>query len=222
MKRWNGEVLAWALIGLGAGILVGGFVGGLLGTVALWIGLTIPVILAVRLGIPRGILVFRPIDLLYAIVLGTILRFAQGGIAVAFGGSGALPSYPSLDGTLPPVLVLSDVIAGALIAPTIEEFFFRGVLLVAIFTLVRRAAGRAGAAVGIGGAVAVLASALLFVGAHLLVSGVGPDDAVSLLLLGLVTGALVAFTGRIWPAVLVHVVYNGLGVVLTIAGTLLG
>ncbi|MBB5743407.1 membrane protease YdiL (CAAX protease family) [Microbacterium ginsengiterrae] len=28
-------------------------------------------------------------------------------------------------------------------------------------------------------------------------------------------------TGRIWPAVLVHVVYNGSGVLLTVAGTML-
>lgn len=222
MQRWNAEVLSWALIGLGAGMLLGAFLGGILGTVALWIGLLVPVVLAARRGIPRGILAFRAVDLLCGIVLGTVLRLTQGWFAVALGGSGALPSYASLDRRLPSLWWLTDGIGGVVIAPLVEEFFFRGVLLVAILTLVRRLTGRAGSAIGIGGVVAVIASTGLFVAAHLLTGWMTMDAVGGLILLGLVAGSLVALTGRIWPAVLVHVVYNGLGVGLTVVGTLLG
>jgi membrane protease YdiL (CAAX protease family) len=72
------------------------------------------------------------------------------------------------------------------------------------------------------GVIAVVVTAGLFVLAHQLVSPVTLDVALSLSVLGLVTGSLVMFTGRIWPAVLVHVVYNLTGVGLTVLGTLLG
>ncbi|MGM1017361.1 MAG: CPBP family glutamic-type intramembrane protease [Actinomycetota bacterium] len=53
-------------------------------------------------------------------------------------------------------------------------------------------------------------------------SPVSADAAVSLALVGVVCGVLVVCTGRIWPAVLLHIFYNGTGVLLTIAGTILG
>ena len=53
-------------------------------------------------------------------------------------------------------------------------------------------------------------------------SALTPDAAVALTLLGIATGALVVLTGRIWPAVLVHIVFNLSGVGLIVAGTLLG
>lgn len=221
MRRWNAELLGWALLGLGAGALGGFFIGGALGTVVLWLGLLIPVVLAYRRAIPRGLLKFRAVDLLYGIVLGGALRLIQGWLAAAFGGSGALPSYPSLDGALPTLWWLEDLLGGALVAPVVEEFFFRGLLLVVIFTLVRRFAGNDAAGVGLGGFIAVVASAGLFVVAHYLTGSLSVDAAASLTLVGLVCGALVVLTGRIWPAVIVHVMYNGAGVLLMVAGTVL-
>lgn len=222
MRRWNAEMLGWALLGLGAGALGGYFLGGTLGTVVLWAALLVPVVFAYRRGIPRGLLRIRAVDVLYAVVLGGVLRVVQGWLAVVFGGSGSLPSYPSLDGGPPAFWWLEDLLGGALVAPVVEEFFFRGLLLVVIFTLVRRFAGNDGAGVGLGGFVAVAASTGLFVVTHFLTGPLSADAAVSLTLVGLVCGMLVVFTGRIWPAVLVHIVYNGTGVLLTVAGTLLG
>ena len=222
MRRWGVEMLGWALLGLGAGALGGFFLGDTLGTVVLWVALLVPVVLAYRRGIPRGLLRIRAVDVLYAVVLGGVLRVVQGWLAVVFGGSGALPSYPSLDGALPAFWWLEDLLGGALVAPVVEEFFFRGLLLVVIFTLVRRFAGNDGAGVRLGGFVAVAASTGLFVMTHYLTGPVSAEVAVTLTLVGLVCGMLVVFTGRIWPAVLVHVVYNGTGVLLTVAGTLLG
>ncbi|WP_144795946.1 CPBP family intramembrane glutamic endopeptidase [Microbacterium paludicola] len=221
VRRWNIDLLGWALLALGAGLLGGALLGGMLGTAVLWVALLVPVVLAYRRGVPRGLLIFRPVDLLYGIVLGSILRFAQGLFSEAFGGSGALPTYPSLNGGLPAGWWVQDLLGGAIVAPVIEEFFFRGLLLIVIFTLVRRLAGSHPAAIGLGGFVGVVASTALFVLAHALTEALPAAGVVSLTLVGLVCGTLVVTTGRIWPAVLVHVVYNGSGVLLTVAGTML-
>lgn len=222
MRRWNADLLGWALLALGAGAVGGIWIGGTIGTVVLWAALLVPVVLAYRRGVPRGLLRFRAVDLLYAVVLGGVLRVIQGWLAVTFGGAGALPSYPSLDGALPSFWWLEGVLGGTLVAPVVEEFFFRGLLLVVIFTLVRRFTGNDATGIGLGGFVGLVASTALFVLTHYLSGPLSPGAAVSLALVGLVSGLLVVFTGRIWPAVLVHVVYNGTGVLLTVAGTLLG
>jgi membrane protease YdiL (CAAX protease family) len=73
----------------------------------------------------------------------------------------------------------------------------------------------------IAGGIAVVASTGLFLLAHGL-DAVALDQVVSLALLGLVCGLTVVLTGRIWGAVLIHVVYNGSFVLLALAGTLLG
>ncbi|MGW8481862.1 CPBP family glutamic-type intramembrane protease [Microbacterium sp. NPDC055903] len=220
-QRWSGDLLGWAAVGLGAGILLGSLVGGMLGTVALWIALIVPVILAFRRGVPRGLLRFRPVDLLYGVVLGGMLRLAQGWLDVALGGSGALPSYPSLDGALPTSLWTQELLGGVLVAPLVEEGFFRGLVLVAVFAVVRRTMGRDDAAMRTAGVVAVTASVVLFILAHALLGAASSSEIASTGLLGLACGLLVVTTGRIWPAVLVHVVYNGTGVALAVAGTLL-
>ena len=222
MRRWNVEVLGWAALGLGAGMLGGALLGGIAGTVTMWVALAVPVVLAFRRGVPRGLLAFRAGDLLYGIVIGGLLRIVQGWLS-----GGAFPSYASLDGRLPPLWWATDLIAGALIAPVVEEFFFRGLLLIVVFTLVRRfagrsAAGRDTAGIGLGGFTAIVVSAGLFVVTHQLVSPLALGDAVALSLLGVATGFLVVITGRIWPAVLVHLVFNLTGVGLTVVGTLLG
>lgn len=221
VRRWNIDLLGWALLALGAGLLCGALLGGILGTAVLWVALLVPIVLAYWRGIPRGLLMFRPVDLLYGIVLGTSLRLAQGLLSEAFGGSGALPTYPSLDGALPAGWWLEHLLGGAIVAPVIEEFFFRGLVLIVIFTLVRRLAGSHAAAIGLGAVVGVVASTALFVLAHALTEALPAVGILSLTLVGLVCGTLIVTTGRIWPAVLVHVVYNGTGVLLAVVGTLL-
>jgi uncharacterized protein len=224
VRRWGWELFGWAILSLGAGVLaasavqtlVGGAVGAVLGSVVLWAAFAVPVVLALVRSRPRGLLRLRPVDLLYAVVLGVVLRLVQGWLEQAAGGSGAWPVYPGIGGQLPPGWFYDAVVATVVVAPVLEEAFFRGVVLVAVYSAVRRMAGRPLAA-----AVATLVSTALFVMAHALLAPLSWDAVVSLSLLAVVNSVLVLATGRIWAAVLVHVVYNASWVALATAGTLL-
>lgn len=94
-------------------------------------------------------------------------------------------------GTLSLLVLL---VAGALMTPFGEEVVFRGVIATAL--------NRHGAWAG------VLGSAVIFAAAH------GPSviffDA---LMVGILIGVLYRKTGSLWPALAVHVVYNGLHLV---------
>lgn len=185
--------------------------------VVVWALLSGAIVHGLSRSIPRGLFRFRPVDLLYGLLFGILLRLLQGAIAeISSGSSPPIPSYPAIGGTVPVETVMTDVLAGVVVGPLIEELFFRCALLVAVFTVVRRRWG-AGAASG----AAVALPTVLFVGAHALIAPVGVDHAAALGCLGLVCSLLVVRTGRFWGAFLVHVVYNALLVLLTVLGTLL-
>jgi membrane protease YdiL (CAAX protease family) len=219
--RWNERLLAVALLSLGVGVVVGALVerlaagswGSPTGTAILWVSMIVPVIWGFARSRPIGLLRFEAVDVVWGLGIGILLRIVQGWLAAA-GGDTALPSYPTIGGGLPIGWWFDGVLAPVLIAPTIEEFFFRGVVLVSVFTIVRRTFGGVAAAV-----VAIIGSTGLFVFVHALTLSLGVADVLSLTALGLATGAIVLLTGRIWSAVLVHIVYNATFVVLALAGT---
>ncbi len=224
VQHWGWELLGWAVLGLGAGLVAGAalneFVpapfGPLLSLLVVWVAFAVPVILAFARSRPRALLRLRPLDLLYGVALGLLLRFAQGWLAAAAGGDVVWPSYFTVAGTLPDGWWFDQLLASVVIAPVLEEFFFRGLVLVAVYTAVRRIAGR-----GMAGFAAVLVSTGLFVIAHVLLAPASTDQAIALALVGVVTSLIVLLTGRIWGAVLAHVVYNGVWVALATVGTLL-
>ena len=104
-----------------------------------------------------------------------------------------------------------------LIAPVLEEFFFHGALLVALYTVLRRPVGKLAAGIG-----ALLVTTGAFVLVHGLAGTLGVDAIVGLVLVAGVGGALVLLTGRIWAAVLLHITYNAVFVALALVGTLFG
>lgn len=224
VRRWREGLLAVALISLGAAVLLGTAVtllwvsprAPLVGTVILWAGLAGPIVWAFTRSRPVGLLRLRALDLLYGLVLGAILRTAQGWLEIATGGSGAFPSYATVDGALPAGWLVTDGLGAIVIAPVLEEFFFRGVLLVALFTVLRRPVGAV-----VAGVVAVLVTTGVFVLVHALTLSVSVGSALSLAVLGAVCAALVLLTGRILGAVLVHVVFNAGYVILALLGTFL-
>ena len=208
---------------LGAGILlatladrlVGGTLGSALSLAALWGGMLAAIILAFVRSRPRMLLRFHPFDLLYGIVLGVLLRFAQGWLEIAGTGTAAWPTAGTLDGSLPASFWFDGVLAPVVIAPVLEEFFFRAVLLVAIFTAIRRMTDSRSWA----GFAAIVITTLLFVGLHLVFDTYTWWSVVSVGLVGLVCASLVVATSRIWGAVITHIVFNGIAVGMLVVGT---
>ncbi len=209
--RWREGLLAVALISLGAGVLLGSLVAAVWdspwaaasATAIIWIGMLLPVAWAFSRSRPIGLLRVRALDVLYGLVLGALLRTTQGWIEGLDGAPAAWPGPASVDGSLPLSSVLFDVVAPVVVAPVVEEFFFRAVVLVALYTVLRRPFGKLTA-----GLVSALGSTALFVVVHGISGAADVSGVVSLSLLGLVCALLVLLTGRIWGAVLVHVVYN--------------
>ncbi|AZC12329.1 CPBP family intramembrane glutamic endopeptidase [Microbacterium sp. ABRD28] len=222
VRRWREWAFAAGLIGLGLGVLVGAVVewvwdspwAPVVATVLVWIGMVVPTVLAFRRSRPVGLLRFRAVDLLWGVGLATALRLIQGWLA-AGGGAGALPSFTTVDGALPAGWWLTDLLGPIVIAPPVEELFFRGLLLVTVFTMLRRPLGQVAA-----GIIAMMVSTGLFVLAHTLTGTATADAVITTALLGLTCAAIVMLTGRIWGAVLVHAAYNPSYVALAAIGTL--
>ncbi|MDJ1114519.1 CPBP family glutamic-type intramembrane protease [Microbacterium dauci] len=222
VRTWDGTLLATAFISLGVGVVASTMVGALwrspwsalVSLAVLWVGMLVPVVVAFRRGRPAGLLRFRPVDLLYGLVLGVALRLVEGWASGA--ASKPLPSVATLDGALSPTWLFTDALPAAVFAPAIEEFFFRAVVLIAVFSILRRAAGTFAAALA-----AVLVSTATFILLHGVDGSLPLSEAIPLGVVGIVTALLVVLTGRIWGALLVHAVYNALMIALIAAGTLL-
>lgn len=193
--------------------LLPGSLGEAAGAAALWAGMIVPIAIGLSRSRPRGLLRFRAADVVYALALGIALRLLQGVLEVATGGSGALPHAGAMTGSW----WLTGVVVPVAVAPLVEEFFFRGVLLICVYTLVPRAFGPIAASV-----VALVVSAVAFALAHLVAGAPSGGDLLATAAVGAVCATLVLATGRIWPAVGVHAVYNATGVALAVVGSLSG
>lgn len=222
VRRWDSIVLAIALLSLGIGAFGSALVSsvwvspwsGLVSTAALWVGMLFAVVYAFSRGRPAGLLTLRPVDVLFGLVLGLFLRMLQGWLTDA--GAQPMPSIATLDGAIPSTWFLTEALPGALIAPAVEEFFFRTVLLVTVYSLLRRPAGRFAAALA-----AVLVSTAAFILMHAVDGSLPIAEALPLGAVGLTCALLVMLTGRIWGAVVVHIVYNTAMLVIVAAGTVL-
>ena len=180
---------------------------------ALWAGLLGAVVWAFVRARPAGILVFRPTDLVWGLGVGLGLRLVQGLLSDA--NSAPFPSSASFFGMLW-VGNAGDVFAAGFAGPVIEEFFFRAVLLVALYQLFRWSLGHVAA-----GVTATLASAGAFICLHAAFGALSLSDGLQLFLVGVACSGLVIMTGRIWGAVLAHIVYNVSFVLLGVLGTAL-
>jgi membrane protease YdiL (CAAX protease family) len=210
-----------ALLGLGFGVLVGSIVALMpvpwapeASQISLWAGLTIAVLYAFATHRPAGLLGIRGVDFLWGIALGVGLRFAQGILSQA--DIRTFPSLSDIAGGASHDFSFLIVPSAAIVGPLVEEFFFRGVLVVAIYQVLRRQVDHLVAAFA-----SLLASAGGFVLLHVAFSPLQLSDAVQLSLIGGTCALLVLLTGRIWGAVLAHVTYNILYLALALAGSLL-
>ncbi|MCR2784966.1 CPBP family glutamic-type intramembrane protease [Microbacterium sp. zg.B96] len=224
MQKWREMLAAWALLSLGAGVLLGYAVAWLLpttpwaaplSTFILWLSMLIPVVIAFQRSRPVGLLKLRPIDALYGVALGMLLRLMQGWVHAAAGTPPPFPSFTTVDGHLPASWLWTEAVPAILVAPVLEEFFFRAVILVAVYTALRHAFGGVAA-----GAAAALVSTGLFIVVHSIGGTLTVDASVALGAVGLACALLVLLTGRIWGAMLVHLFYNASFIALGVVGTL--
>lgn len=221
VRRWREWLLAFALMSLGASVLIGALVDGLwdssiapvVATAVVMIGMIVPVVGALARSRPAGLLRFRLIDLLWGVGLGTALCLARGVLS----GGGEFPAAPTIDGAPSTEWWVVEALGGVVIAPAVEELFFRGVILVSIFTLTRRAAGPV-----VAGVAAALVSTGLFTLLHVVTAEASIADVASVALLGVTASSVVVLTGRIWGAVLLHAVYNTAMVAIGLVGALVG
>lgn len=216
-------MLAWAVCALGAGLLAGRAASALLppetseagARAVVWVAMGGAAALAFSRSRPRGLLRVRLVDPLYGVVFGLLLRGLQGVVAGIADGPVPWPSTFAADGALPQSFI-ADALADTFVAATLEEFFFRGVVLICVYAIVRRLSGRVAA-----GIAAVAGETALFVVAHLVSGSAVGLDPIALAAVGVVAGVFVLGTGRIWSAVAVHVVFNASGYLLLAVGTLL-
>ena len=226
VRGWREMLLAWSVLGLGLGILAGYAVvaalptapwAGAAATVLLWLGMLVPIVLALRRSRPIGLFRFRATDLLVGVAFGIVLRLGQGWFQQTVQGEAGFPGILLIDGRIPASWWLLEALPTGIVAPVIEELFFRVVLLVALYTLLRRPFGHVAA-----GIAAASLTTVAFVAVHLIGGMPSSDALLSLTLVGAVCAVLVLLTGRIWPAVLAHVVYNVSGLALAVVGALAG
>ncbi|QZQ56076.1 CPBP family intramembrane metalloprotease [Curtobacterium sp. TC1] len=184
----------------------------LVADLAVWVPLALGVGWVLRKSAPAALvrrLGLGWADAVAAIGIVIVCRGLDAVLSVAFFGVTGLTPQPTL-GTPDVLLLVVSAIGVCLVSPVLEEIVFRGVMqrrLSAELTPRTRF-------------LAVLVTAFAFALMHLAISTpassvAGFEVFVTTFVLGLLTGTLVAMTGRIGGAVLAHVLFNTVAVVLT-------
>ena len=158
---------------------------------------------------------FQPIDLLWGAGIGFVARAADAVLRLALVGSTGLGQQPTISAIEVPIAqtVALGIIAPVLIAPVLEEIYFRGLiqrstaaLLEPLGTVTKWTA-------------AVVLTSLAFALVHALLLLAQPEEAmlagISTFAFALLAGTVAAATNRLGGAVVGHIVFNGLGVLLT-------
>jgi len=164
----------------------------------------------------------KPVDLAIGLGVGLALRFVIGLWALVYSSLTGQQPKSNLESVLGSGLgtgfwLVVNIAAIAVIGPVIEEIFFRGVgLRSALASLLRRADKPRFADPRRRARAAIAATALLFAALHL--NEISDLTSAVVLLPGLfVTGWVLAqltiSTGRLGPAIVSHMVFNGVAVV---------
>lgn len=147
---------------------------------------------------------FRAVDLLWGTAIGVLGRFVGAGMSLLLYGTTGFAGQPTIGG-IDSWFVFGALIAPVVIAPLIEEGFFRGLM-------------QGGLAQQLGGAWAVGVTAAVFTAVHLIGAASVTDVlavGVPLAVFAVAAGASRVLTGRIGAAVIGHVVFNGVAALLT-------
>ncbi|MCU1528708.1 MAG: hypothetical protein JWP75_2471 [Frondihabitans sp.] len=167
---------------------------------------------AAALGLARW---FSWRDLIWGCAAGLIARGLATVASIALTGFTGLAASPTLGGAPAASLLVVMVVAPVIVAPLVEELFFRGLLQGALTSAFSPAGAARADPLSRWTAAAV--TALVFAALHVLVAPAAPTalTLASTFVLGLFAGGLVASTGRLGGAIIAHVVFNGVAVLLT-------
>lgn len=163
-----------------------------------WLPLIIALIATARFW--RRYLGFRPVDIYLGVTVGLVARAV--GIIVQYFATGSLPSGGIVIGGITGVYVFSSVIAPVVLAPLIEEPFFRGLL--------QGSLGRF-----FGPWPSIVITSLVFAFVHTFADGWSITLIVEMLAYALLAGYVVQQTKRLAPAVIGHAVFNGLAALIS-------
>jgi uncharacterized protein len=166
----------------------------------------------------------RWVDLFIGVGLAIALRFVAVFIYDFAVGVLRLPAAPTGNLELPKNIVWAVIVGlgiASLIAPIIEELYFRGLLMRAIRNaIIRRSRFDGERTTARARTISVVASATIFAGFHLyeatnltmlFVLGV------NILVFGLVAGAIASRTRRLGPSLIMHIATNAFGTVLLLS-----
>lgn len=160
----------------------------------------------------------RPIDLVWGLGVGLLARTVASLIEIlgfgSIGTAGASFGETVYDGWW----LFGALLAPVLLAPFVEELFFRGLVLRAVYERVATLGAARWAA-----PIAVGVSGLTFALMHLVTIDPGNTATVlvvgvSTLIFGLAAASLALATGRVGGAIVAHVTFNGLVVVPALLG----
>lgn len=161
---------------------------------------------------------FQWVDVAIGFGVGIALRVVYFFIAAAaITVSGHTPERGNFDmPTAPLWVILNAFVLVVVVAPFVEELFFRGLLLRATRNRVLRRGGTAAKAAALSVAVSALGFSLMHLyespdGVFLVILGL------STLLVGVANGIIVLLTGRLGGAIVTHAVFNGIAVALALA-----
>ncbi|WP_422935372.1 type II CAAX prenyl endopeptidase Rce1 family protein [Sinomonas sp. P47F7] len=158
---------------------------------------------------------FRPLDLLWGLGIGCLVRAIDAIVRLVVTGSTGLVQQPTLSaiGSPPLDTIAWGIVAPVIVAPLLEEIYFRGLL--------QRALADTFATFGkiAKWVTAVVLTSVVFAAVHALLLLPTPGDAllagIATFVFALAAGTTAAATGRLGGAIVGHVVFNGLGVLLT-------
>jgi membrane protease YdiL (CAAX protease family) len=163
---------------------------------------------------------FRPVDIAIGLGIAVAAKLVAVVIGVlAISATGHTPESGNFELSVAPLwIVLNGFLVAVVVAPFVEELFFRGLVLRAVKNRVLRRGGTAArAAVS-----AIVASSLGFAALHLYQS---PDVTLliilggSTLFLGLANSRVTLSTGRLGAAIIAHALYNGSSIVIALLGS---
>ncbi|WP_035879260.1 CPBP family intramembrane glutamic endopeptidase [Cryobacterium sp. MLB-32] len=155
---------------------------------------------------------FHWLDLLWGLSIGLLARSVASVVEILgygqMGSSAVTFGETVYDGWW----LFGALLAPVLLAPLVEELFFRGLLLRSVLGVTRLSGGARGTST----VIAVLVSALVFALVHVLTVGTVTGvwvAGVSTFVFGLGAACLAVLTGRLGGAIIAHVTFNALVVV---------